>query len=147
MTESTRSGWLRFSSPPFDFDFSYPPTGTGGALITVREQERSDRQRVHVSTDDARDVYFELEHVERRTVEEGVAELAADLRGRFDDATFGGLEPASLEVEPGRSMRFTFVDKVRVAFFTVKVSRAHRVILVPLSPSNLEILASLACRG
>jgi hypothetical protein len=139
--------WLRFADPAFDFEFSYPPTGTAARVVTVREQERTDRRRVHISTDDARDVYFELERVDRRTVAQGVAELSSDLSARYSDVTVAHLEPVMLAGLPASLLRFTFADRVRAAYFTEQASPAHRVILDPRSPTNLEILATLVARG
>jgi hypothetical protein len=146
LSEYDRPGWLRFADPRFDFEFSYPATGTA-KMITVREDERTDRRRVHISTDDARDVYFELERVDRRTVAEGVAELSSDLGARYGDATFADLEPVMLAGLRASLLRFTFADRVRAAYFTERASPAHRVILDPRSPTNLEILATLVARG
>jgi hypothetical protein len=102
---------------------------------------------VHISTEDASEVYFELEHVDSRMIAEGIDELSIDVTSRFPDASFGVPQPVAIAGRAAQAVRFTFSDRERIAIFSEQESPAHRVILDPRSATNYQILATLCASG
>jgi hypothetical protein len=138
--------WEHFAVPEFAFEFDYPLIDPDGRSVDVDRRSHPFGEAVHISTPDARTVYFELNRAASASAAAALAFLRRDVATRFDDAWFGEAHETTLAGVPALTVRFRFLDRWRWATFTDGLDPSYRVILDPRSTTNLQILGTLRYR-
>ncbi|MEO6350045.1 MAG: hypothetical protein ABIP53_05275 [Candidatus Limnocylindrales bacterium] len=140
-------GWRRFSDPDFAFEFDYPALTEAGQAVGVERAPHPGGDHVHLSTPDARTVYFELSRTEGRAGDDEIHFLSRDVLSRFDDAWFSTTRQTELcGISAGYGW-FRFADRVRWVIATIEPVPGYRVIVDPRSSMNLQILGSMTLRS
>jgi hypothetical protein len=139
--------WSTFSDPSFAFEFDYPLIDLDGRQVDFDRRSHPFGEAVHISTTDARTIYFELSRGASPSATGALAFLKRDVATRFDDAWFGDALQTTIVGVPALTIRFHFGDRWRWATFTDGLDPSYRVILDPRSSTNLQILGTMRLRS
>lgn len=146
--ESEPSDWKRFTRPGFVVEFSYPdPTPRGQAVERDDAPFRS-YGRVHLSSPDRRELYFEVVRFGDRAPEDEYREHRLNLEDRFGADSVSALTETRLRERPAWTYVFRWEEEGRSMERSVLLlpvaGETYRIIYDPRSPLNARVLGTLA---
>jgi hypothetical protein len=149
--EPAPSDWKRFARPGFLLEFGYPdPTPNGQAVERDEDPFRS-YARVHLSSPDRSELYFEVVRFGARAPEDEYLEHRPHLEGRFGTDSVTALTETRLLGRPAWAYSFRWDEEGRPmerAVLMLQVAgETYRIIYDPRSPLNDRVIATLAVAG
>jgi hypothetical protein len=143
--------WQRFTHPRFRVEFRYPDvTPRGRPVKRIEEQvddHRGEMERVHISSPDRRELYFELARFGGITPKDEYANHKQYLEQRFGADSITALTETSLQDRPAWTYAFRWDGeegpKERAALLLQVGDDTYRVIYDPRSALNDQVIATL----
>jgi hypothetical protein len=132
-----------FSFPESTLRFSYPATTPRGHSVEVKQTHNDNISRVHISSLDSREIYFELTHYVNLTPQDGYQQLKTDVEERMDECRVTPLTPTFLNGHKAFGFSFHWQDRERNVLLIEAEMALFRVVYDPESKLNEEILASM----
>jgi len=133
----------RFFFPGTTLQFSYPETTPKGFPVTVKETHRDNVSRVHLTSPDSLELYFEVTSYNNLTAQEGYELLKRDVEERFMEYEMGELQKTRLNGSPAFVFSFRGSFRQRKVYFLEKGFVTYRILYDPTLPLNEQILASV----
>ena len=145
------AGWQRFTRPGFRVEFSYPAVTPQGQTVERTEQQvddpRGKMERVHLSSPDRQELYFELARFHGITPEDEYANHKPYLEQRFGADGLSELTGTTLLGRPANAYAIRWDEEGRPMERAVRLLRVggdtYRVIYDPRSELNNQVIATL----
>jgi hypothetical protein len=140
-----RAGWQQFARPGFKVRFSYPEVTPQGRVVdrVEDEHEQPHRVRVHLTSRDSRELYFEVIHFPDLTPLEEYTRHRAHLEQRFGAGSTTELSETTLGPWPAWAYAFRW-DQGERSVILLQVGRdTYRIIYDPRSPLNTQIISTI----
>lgn len=119
-------------------EFSYPDPTPKGHPVERKEDDRGDVQRIHLSSPESGELYFEASRFVGLTPEDEYARHRPYLEQRFGEGAVSALA--------GDRYSFRWSDGERAVSLRRVGDETYRFIYDPRSPLNEEILLTVALR-
>ena len=140
---------MRFERPGFGLEFSYPEVTPSGQTVERDDEPFREHARVHLSSPDRRELYFEVVRFDDVRPEDEYATHRPFLVERLG-ATIEPLTETSLLGHRAWAYAFSWHEEERAMERAVLLlesgAGSYRVIYDPRSELNGEVLATLAIR-
>jgi hypothetical protein len=135
--------WQRFERPEFRVRFSYPTLTPQGQPVARVGEQRDGAVRVHLSTPDRQELYFEVVQFPNLTPREEYLRHRPNLEQRFGADSTTALTEVCLGRWPAWAYAFRG-DQIQRAVLLLPVDRdTYRIIYDPRSLLNRQVLATL----
>ncbi len=134
---------VRYTFPGTTFQFSYPETTPRRFPVALKETHRDNVSRVHLTSLDSRELYFEVTCYYALTAREGYDQLKEGMQERFGECTVTELQKTRLNGSPAFVFSFQCPFIHRKVYFLEKASATYRVLYDPTLPLNEQVLASV----
>jgi hypothetical protein len=142
------SGWNRFARPGFLLEFCYPDPVADGRPVARDERPFSGYSRVHLSSPDRSELYFEVVRFDDLTPQDEYRLHRPHLEQRFGADSISPLTEARLGDWPAFAYSFGWVEAERAmkrSVLLVEVrGESYRIIFDPRSELNTRVIATLA---
>ena len=146
MTE--RPDWERFTRPEFGVEFSYPAVTARGQAVERRDEPFREYPRVHLSSPDKQELYFELVRFDGLSPQDEYQQHRPFLEQRFGAEAITALTETKLRESPVWTYGFRWNEgdrpKERSVLLLQVGDDTYRVIFDPRSALNAQVLATLA---
>ena len=138
--------WHLFTDPRFKLRFNYPATTPEGHAVEKVEEQHDDAVRIHLSSRDSQELYFEVTKYPDLIAREEYERHKAYLEQRFAgfDFAIGELQETSLASRPAHTYTFRWRDAERTVMLIHKDGATYRIIYDPRSPLNAQVLSTVA---
>lgn len=145
--ESEASGWTRFSQRGFLLEFSYPDPTPGGQAVVRDEQSFIGYARVHLSSVDRRELYFEVVRFHDLTPEDEYRLHKPHLQQRFGTDSISSLIETTQWEWPAQAYSFGWAEDGRSVERSVLLRpierETYRIIFDPRSDLNAQLIETL----
>jgi len=146
-----RRQWQRFRHPRFRLEFRYPEVTTEGQPVKRNEQRveghRGEMERIHLSSPDRRELYFELARFGGIAPQDEYANHKPSLEERFGADSVTALTATRLHDRPSWTYAFHWDEQegpMERAVLLLQVGEdTYRVIYDPRSELNDQVIATL----
>ncbi len=143
--------WRRFTRLRFRVEFSYPEVTPHGQPVERNEQRvddhRGEMERIHLSSPDRRELYFELARFGGIAPQDEYANHKPYLEKRFGAGSVTALTATSLHDRPSWTYAFHWDEQKgpmeRAALLLQVGEDTYRVIYDPRSELNDQVIATL----
>lgn len=132
-----------FSFPDTTLQFSYPQTTPKRRPVTLKETHRDNVSRVHLTSPDSLELYFEVTSYTNLTAQEGYELLKRDVEERFMECEISDLQKTRLNGFPAFVFSFQWPFRQRKVYFVERESVTYRILYDPTLPLNEQVLASV----
>jgi len=139
--------WHRFKRPGFVVEFSYPLTTPQGHAVEQFEEHvedhRGDMERVHLSSPESGELYFEVARFRELTPQDDYRSHAKYLAQRFGPDSVSPLVETTVEGRPTWAYSIHWPDHERSVLMLYLAGDTYRFIYDPRSELNHRVIATL----
>lgn len=135
--------WQIFSDPKFKIYFKYPDPTPQGYSVEKAEGQREDAIRVHLSSPQSQELYFEVTRFVNLAPKEEYQRHKDFLTQQFENLSITDLEESQLETLAAQTYTFAWPEKERKVVLVQKDQATYRILYDPRSALNTEVLATL----
>ena len=144
--ESEASQWQPFSRRGWSIQFDYPDPTPQGFAIRRDETPFRANERVHLSSPESQELYFEVVRFRELAPEDEYTSHKPYLEQWFGTDSVTALTETSLHGRPVLTYAFRWDGGERSVLLLQEGGDTYRVIYDPRSPLNADVLATLATR-
>lgn len=127
----------------FELEFTYPDPTPEGHSVERKDDDRSDAQRVHLSSPSSGELYFEASRFVGLTPQQEYGRHRPYLEQRFGEGSVTELSEATLSERPAFRYGFEWSEAERAVLLLPVADDTYRFLYDPRSPLNEEILATV----
>jgi hypothetical protein len=138
-----RADWQEFARPGFGIRFRYPAVTPRGQAVDRAEDQRGDAERVHLTTPEQPDLYFEVTRFPGLAPRDEYRRHRDYLEQRFGAGSTTELAETRLGRSPAWSYAFRWDQGERSVLLLPVGQDTYRIIYDPRSPLNAEVLATV----
>lgn len=135
--------WQHFTDSRFALRFQYPKVTPQGHLVEKAESQAQDRIRVHFTSKDSREVYFEITKYHNISAQMEYHEHKESLEKRPEGFLVSGLKEICWMSQRAYEYSIEWSQAARVVRLIEIGDSIYRVLYDPGSPLNLRILYTL----
>jgi hypothetical protein len=141
--------WQQFSDPDLALRWRYPAVTPEGHAVDRLEEERYGVRRVHLTSRDSLELYFEVRRYPALAPGTAYEGQRAELAQRFEHEgfTITPLEATQLAGRLALTYSFQWSQRARVALLVAEGPALYRLIYDPLSDLNAQVLATVEFTG
>jgi hypothetical protein len=139
MTEST---WREFVDRRFPLRFRYPEMSPQGYATDIKETIVGEGVRIHLTSAESREIYFEVSRFPNISVEESYQKLKEEIVERFAGKV-SLLTPTTFVGQPAFEMSFQWADNQRLVAFVPADGVVYRILCNPTSELNMQIRSTV----
>ena len=138
--------WERFRNERFALEFSYPSPTPQGYEVEVTEERahdhRGDMERVHLSSPESAELYFEVARFVGITPHDEYANHGSYLKKRFGAGSVSELTETTLLERPAWTYGLRWPGHDRSVILLPLSSDTYRIIYDPHSTLNDDVIAT-----
>ncbi len=137
-----RSSWHAFRDPRFELQFSYP-TVVAGHTVERTEEATEQQIRIHLTSNERKDVYFELTKFINTDAHERYQSLKEHSQRATEFFVVGDLAETQLGGQPALTFSFQRGALHRKALLVQRAQDCYRIIYNPEYPLNQRIAETI----
>ena len=138
-----QSHWQQFARPGFKVHFRYPAVTPLGAVVDREEGEHEAAVRVHLTSRDSRELYFEFVHFPNITPHGEYLHHKPYLEQRFGTGSTTELSETSLGTLPARAYAFRWNQEERSVVLLQVGRDTYRIIDDPRSQLSKQVISTV----
>jgi hypothetical protein len=138
------AGWQEFAHPEFPLRFRYPAVTPEGRVVERRDERRGDIVRVHLTTPDKGELYFEVTRFPCIAPADEYAGHKPHLEKRFGAEAVSPLTETSFHGRPAWTYDFWWPEGERAAFLLPVGGDTYRIIYDPRSSLNTRVIDTVS---
>lgn len=135
--------WVQYDDQDLGVRVRIPDPTPMGRSIRFEEKRHPDCYRVHLTSHESQEVYFEIGRYVGVTQDDAVRRFTNGLPEDLGTPQLTGPEAAIVSGHPAARLKVRWPDRVRWVYFLHLGGDTFRVILDPTSGLNVQMLASL----
>jgi hypothetical protein len=138
--------WQHFTDSRFILSFQYPPVTPQGRLVEIAERQEQDIIRIHFTSKDSREVYFEISKYDFLSPPTEYQRHKENLEKRGEGFVVSDLKEIRWMSQPAFEYSLKWSRGTRTIIMIEADSATYRALYDPFSPLNLQILSTLRWR-
>ena len=135
--------WHLFADSRFELHLRYPTITPQGYAVEKTEYQREDAARVHWTSQDSDEVYFEVVKFLGLSPQGEYQRHEADLVQRFKGLMLSPLQSTSLDGLPAFTYTFAWPHRERTVVLVEMDGATYRILYNPRSSLNTQILETV----
>jgi hypothetical protein len=135
--------WQTFARPGFRLRFSYPTVTPQGRTVARTEDERDGSVRVHLTTHDKQELYFEMTCFPNLSPREEYGRHQPSLEQRFGTGATTALTETTLGSWPAWAYAFRWDQGERSVILLPLDHDTYRILFDPRSPLSSQVIATI----
>ena len=135
--------WQHFVDSRFAWRFQYPNVTPQGHLVEKAESQAQDMARIHFTSKDSREVYFEITHYYDLSAKMEYQRHKQNLEKRPEEFVVTGLKEIRWMSQRAYEYSIDWSQATRVVRLIEIGNATYRILYDPQSALNLRILSTL----
>lgn len=138
--------WQHFSDSRFALGFQYPQITPQGYFVEKAESQEHDIVRIHFTSKDSREVYFEISKYQDLSAQMEYQRHKENLEKRPEGFVVTDLKEIRWMSQPAYEYSIKWSQAARVVMLIEADNTTYRILYDPKSPLNVQILLTLRWR-
>jgi hypothetical protein len=138
--------WQDFADSRFALRFQYPKVTPQGHLVEMAESQAKDMVRIHFTSKDSREVYFEITQYYDFSAKMEYQRHKENLEKRPEEFVVTGLKEIPWMSQRAYEYSLDWSQATRVVRLIEIGDTLYRILYDPQSPLNLRILSTIQWR-